>query len=197
MTSVCFYCSSPVKFKADTSVCTATGTTACWRSIHRTGLRRWHWHWHWHWRWRWLSQSVRLQPARPWGSGWRAHEARAHPARAAQTPSAHPVGGADRPHLRGVPAAVPDLRRILRSISASVGEARQQRFDTARQGCVRHCQKLCLATARSKPRRLAARQWVSMVPCLEITEANGQTRWLQDSGAIVAYVRERFATPTA
>ena len=29
----------------------------------------------------------------------------------AQTPSAHPVGGADRPHLRGVPAAVPDLRR--------------------------------------------------------------------------------------
>jgi glutaredoxin len=31
------------------------------------------------------------------------------------------------------------------------------------------------------------------VPCLKITEANGQTRWLQDSGAIVAYLRERFA----
>jgi glutaredoxin len=31
------------------------------------------------------------------------------------------------------------------------------------------------------------------VPCLKITQANGQTRWLQDSGAIVAYLRERFA----
>ena len=33
----------------------------------------------------------------------------------------------------------------------------------------------------------------TQVPCLKITEANGQTRWLQDSGAIVAYLRERFA----
>jgi glutaredoxin len=32
----------------------------------------------------------------------------------------------------------------------------------------------------------------TQVPCLKITEANGQTRWLQDSGAIVAYLRERF-----
>jgi glutaredoxin len=32
------------------------------------------------------------------------------------------------------------------------------------------------------------------VPCLKITEANGQTRWLQDSNAIVAYLRERFGT---
>ena len=32
------------------------------------------------------------------------------------------------------------------------------------------------------------------VPCLKIREANGQTRWLQDSAAIVAYLRERFAT---
>ncbi len=31
------------------------------------------------------------------------------------------------------------------------------------------------------------------VPCLKISEANGQTRWLQDSNAIVAYLRERFA----
>lgn len=30
------------------------------------------------------------------------------------------------------------------------------------------------------------------VPCLKITEANGQTRWLQDSGTIVAYLHERF-----
>jgi glutaredoxin len=35
------------------------------------------------------------------------------------------------------------------------------------------------------------------VPCLKITEANGQTRWLQDSTTIVAYLRERFATPAA
>ena len=33
----------------------------------------------------------------------------------------------------------------------------------------------------------------TQVPCLKITEANGQTRWLQDSNAIVAYLRERFA----
>ena len=33
------------------------------------------------------------------------------------------------------------------------------------------------------------------VPCLKITEANGQTRWLQDSDAIVAYLRERFSAP--
>ena len=33
----------------------------------------------------------------------------------------------------------------------------------------------------------------TQVPCLKITEANGQTRWLQDSGAIVAYLHERFA----
>ncbi|PUE54479.1 glutaredoxin family protein [Limnohabitans parvus] len=33
----------------------------------------------------------------------------------------------------------------------------------------------------------------TQVPCLKITEANGQTRWLKDSGAIVAYLRERFS----
>jgi hypothetical protein len=32
---------------------------------------------------------------------------------------------------------------------------------------------------------------------LKITEANGQTRWLQDSNAIVAYLRERFDTSAA
>ena len=37
----------------------------------------------------------------------------------------------------------------------------------------------------------------TQVPCLKITEANGQTRWLKDSGAIVAYLRERFAAPAA
>jgi glutaredoxin len=31
------------------------------------------------------------------------------------------------------------------------------------------------------------------VPCLKITEADGQTRWLQDSTEIVAYLRQRFA----
>jgi glutaredoxin len=34
------------------------------------------------------------------------------------------------------------------------------------------------------------------VPCLQITDANGQTQWLQDSAAIVAYLRARFAAPT-
>ena len=33
----------------------------------------------------------------------------------------------------------------------------------------------------------------TQVPCLRITEANGQTRWLQDSTEIVAYLRKRFA----
>ena len=32
------------------------------------------------------------------------------------------------------------------------------------------------------------------VPCLKITEADGQTRWLEDSAAIVAYLRERFGS---
>jgi glutaredoxin len=35
------------------------------------------------------------------------------------------------------------------------------------------------------------------VPCLQITEANGQTRWLQDSDAIVAYLQARFAQTAA
>ena len=34
----------------------------------------------------------------------------------------------------------------------------------------------------------------SKVPCLKITDANGQTRWLQDSAAIVVYLRERFGS---
>jgi glutaredoxin len=33
------------------------------------------------------------------------------------------------------------------------------------------------------------------VPCLKITEADGQTRWLQDSTEIMAYLRERFSAP--
>jgi glutaredoxin len=35
------------------------------------------------------------------------------------------------------------------------------------------------------------------VPCLKITEASGQVRWLQDSKAIVAHLRERFDTSAA
>lgn len=34
----------------------------------------------------------------------------------------------------------------------------------------------------------------AMVPCLQIAEASGETRWLYESGAIIAYLRERFAT---
>jgi glutaredoxin len=37
----------------------------------------------------------------------------------------------------------------------------------------------------------------TQVPCLQITEADGQTRWLKDSAAIVAYLRERFVAPAA
>ena len=33
------------------------------------------------------------------------------------------------------------------------------------------------------------------VPGLKITEADGQTRWLQDSTEIMAYLRERFSAP--
>ncbi|MEY3611947.1 MAG: hypothetical protein RJB14_1669 [Pseudomonadota bacterium] len=33
----------------------------------------------------------------------------------------------------------------------------------------------------------------TQVPCLRITETDGQTRWLKDSAAIVAYLRELFA----
>ena len=35
------------------------------------------------------------------------------------------------------------------------------------------------------------------VPCLKITQANGETRWLQDSNAIVVYLRERFGSLAA
>ncbi len=35
------------------------------------------------------------------------------------------------------------------------------------------------------------------VPCLKIVDANGQTQWLGDSNAIVAYLRKRFATSAA
>jgi glutaredoxin len=31
------------------------------------------------------------------------------------------------------------------------------------------------------------------VPCLKITEADGQTRWLFESGAIISYLQGRFA----
>jgi glutaredoxin len=35
------------------------------------------------------------------------------------------------------------------------------------------------------------------VPCLKIIDANGQTQWLQDSAAIVSYLRARFAASAA
>jgi hypothetical protein len=37
----------------------------------------------------------------------------------------------------------------------------------------------------------------SKVPCLKITDSQGQTQWLQDSTAIVAYLQWRFAAATA
>ncbi len=38
---------------------------------------------------------------------------------------------------------------------------------------------------------------VTKVPCLKITESDGQVRWLKDSNAIVAHLREQFGTPAA
>jgi len=32
------------------------------------------------------------------------------------------------------------------------------------------------------------------VPCLKITEASGAVQWLSESGAIIAYLRQRFAS---
>ncbi len=34
------------------------------------------------------------------------------------------------------------------------------------------------------------------VPCLKITDANGQVQWLKDSGAIISYLDQRFGVPT-
>ena len=36
----------------------------------------------------------------------------------------------------------------------------------------------------------------TQVPCLKITDSQGQTQWLQDSTAIVAYLQGRFAAST-
>jgi glutaredoxin len=33
----------------------------------------------------------------------------------------------------------------------------------------------------------------TQVPCLKITDATGQSRWLNDSGAIISYLQGRFA----
>ena len=32
------------------------------------------------------------------------------------------------------------------------------------------------------------------VPCLKVTEPGGQARWIYESGAIISYLRERFAS---
>jgi glutaredoxin len=34
------------------------------------------------------------------------------------------------------------------------------------------------------------------VPCLKITDSDGHTQWLQDSNAIITYLRERFQPAT-
>ena len=34
----------------------------------------------------------------------------------------------------------------------------------------------------------------TQVPCLKIVAADGSVRWLQDSGAIIQYLQERFAS---
>jgi len=37
----------------------------------------------------------------------------------------------------------------------------------------------------------------TQVPCLKITDANGKSQWLQDSTAIVTYLRARFEVVSA
>jgi len=37
----------------------------------------------------------------------------------------------------------------------------------------------------------------TQVPCLKITDSQGQTQWLQDSNAIVAYLQGRFGSSKA
>jgi glutaredoxin len=33
------------------------------------------------------------------------------------------------------------------------------------------------------------------VPCLKVTETDGQVRWIKDSGAIITYLNQRFPAP--
>lgn len=34
------------------------------------------------------------------------------------------------------------------------------------------------------------------VPCLKVTDAQGQVQWIKDSGAIISYLNQRFGAPT-
>ncbi|WP_255419292.1 glutaredoxin [Limnohabitans sp. T6-5] len=70
------------------------------------------------------------------------------------------------------------VRQEMRRLSLPI-EKRDAQHDSA------HREQLLLGSGATK------------VPCLQITEANGQIRWLQDSAAIAAYLRERFAVPLA
>ncbi len=33
------------------------------------------------------------------------------------------------------------------------------------------------------------------VPCLQVTDANGQVQWIQDSAVIIGYLNQRFGVP--
>jgi len=33
------------------------------------------------------------------------------------------------------------------------------------------------------------------VPCLKVTDANGQVQWIKDSGVIISYLSQRFGVP--
>jgi glutathione S-transferase len=65
------------------------------------------------------------------------------------------------------------VRQEVRRLSLPI-EKRDAQHDSA------HRAELLQATGATK------------VPCLKITDANGQTQWLQDSTAIVTYLRARF-----
>jgi glutaredoxin len=65
------------------------------------------------------------------------------------------------------------VRQEMRRLSLPI-DKRDAQHDSA------HRAELLQATGATK------------VPCLKITDANGQTQWLQDSTAIVTYLRARF-----
>jgi hypothetical protein len=77
-----------------------------------------------------------------------------------------------------------------------------QRAATAQDAVDQQCQSLSLPIEKRDAQHHAANRnellqgsGATKVPCLKITEADGQTRWLQDSTEIMAYLRERFSAP--
>lgn len=67
------------------------------------------------------------------------------------------------------------VRQEMRRLSLNI-----EKFDARQDGA--HRQALLAGGGRAQ------------VPCLRIGEADGSARWLYESGDIIAYLRQRFAT---